>query len=254
MLINPLDLQGRTYLVTGASSGIGRECSVLLSQLGARVILVARTRGTLEATANFLEPGSCHIVEPYDLNNTDAIPKWIIDLTERVGPLDGIVHSAGIQLTRPIRVIGAEHFSELMRINVEAALLLARGFRQKGVYTSNASIVLVSSVLGLVGKSAVSLYSASKGALISLARSLAVELAPQGIRINCVAPGIVMTEMVTKFQQSLTADQIKSVEAEYPLGLGQPRDVAFSIAFLLSDTGKWITGSTLVVDGGYTAR
>ena len=250
---NPLELTGRTILVTGASSGLGRATSVLLSKLGARLILVGRSEDQLRQTESLLETGT-HVVCPRDLQDTNAIPDWMKQLTKETGPLSGLVHSAGVHQTRPLRFMSGEHLDEVMRINFVAAMQLAKGFRQRGVCSAPASIVLLSSVMGLVGQAGVSAYVASKGALVAVARSLALELASEGIRVNCVAPGQVETEMVKTQQETMTEDQFKAIVAMHPLGIGQPEDVANSIAFLLSNAARWITGTTLVVDGGYTAH
>lgn len=252
-MLNPLDLSGRTVLVTGASSGIGRSTSVLLSRLGAKLILVARSRDNLEETRCLLD-GEGHVTEACDLRETDAIPGWLKRLGAEHGPFSGLVHSAGVHATLPLRFQTGEQLDDLMRINFTAAVQLAKGFRQRKTHTESSGIVFVSSVMGLVGQAGVSAYVASKGALISLARSLALELADEGIRVNCVAPGQVESKMAESQDAVLTDEQRATIEKMHPLGLGQPEDVANSIAFLLADTGRWITGTTLVVDGGYTAH
>lgn len=250
---NPLNLTCRTFLVTGASSGIGRETASLLSELGARIVLVGRSQERLDETVHNLS-GSGHRAEVFDLSQTEQISGWIKSLCATVGPLNGLVHCAGIQSTMPLRVLSPEVFEVAYRINVIAAAMLAKGFRQKGCCTPGGSIVLLSSVRGLVGEVAVSAYSSSKAAVLGLTRSLAVELARETIRVNCVVPGVVKTEMTEQVFSSLTPDQVSSIESMHPLGFGKPRDVAHAIAFLLADTASWITGSSLVVDGGYTAR
>jgi len=252
---HPMDLSGRTVLVTGASSGIGRETCVVLGELGARLVLVGRRREELERTAASLGHAD-HRVEPFDLTDLEAIPGWLKSLSEVVGPLDDLVHSAGVTFTLPLRATSIQQFDGLMRINVDAAFALTRGFRLKGVRRggSTSSVVYLSSVMGLVGQAGISAYSASKGALVSLARSLALELAREGIRVNCVAPGVVKTEMAAGAEHVLTPEQFQAIEALHPLGTGSARDVAYAIAFLLAETGRWITGTTLVVDGGYTAH
>jgi 3-oxoacyl-[acyl-carrier protein] reductase len=252
---NPMDLSGRTVLVTGASSGIGRETSVVLAELGASLVLTGRRREELDRTAAALPPGGHH-VEPFDLADLDAIPSWIKGLAERTGPLDDLVHSAGVHFTLPLRATATRQYADLMRVNVDAAFFLAKGFRQKGVRRagSRSGIVLLSSVMGLIGQTGIAAYSASKGALVSMARSLALELAREGIRVNCVAPGVVRTRMAENAEQVLTSEQYQAIEALHPLGIGTPRDAAHAIAFLLAESGRWITGTTLVVDGGYTAQ
>ena len=252
-MINPMDMTNRTILVTGASSGIGREISVLLSQLGARLILVGRNSSALDKTLSMLE-GKGHFSEAYDLAaDIDDIPRWMKIITQKSGLLHGLVHSAGMQFTRPLRITTGESMDELMRINATAALCLAKGFRQKGV-SSGGSIVYLTSVMGLVGQTGQVVYSASKGALVALSKSLALEMAREGVRVNCVAPAVVKSEMSDKMFSSLSPENVAQIETMHPLGIGTPRDVAYSIAFLLAETGRWITGSTLVVDGGYTAH
>ena len=247
-----MDLTGRTILITGASSGIGRDTAMLLSQSHARLILAARNADRLEQTRSALE-GTGHQIEVFDLTALDAIPAWIKDIASRFGPLHGVVHSAGVYEVVPLRILTAPKLEEIMRVNLSAALLLAKGFRQKGCHADGGSLVLLSSVAGLRGHAGLSAYTASKSALFGLARSLAIELARDGIRVNCVAPGLVATEMSTQFEEQ-TLREMTGVESEYPLGIGKPRDVANGIAFLLSDAARWITGTTLTIDGGYSAH
>jgi len=249
---NPLNMTGRTILVTGASSGLGRETAIYLSRLGARIVLCGRDLARLEQTSAAMEAGE-HVLAPFDLTAMDDIPRWMLELTEKTGPWHGLVHSAGVAGPKPIRIAAKKDFDNLMQINVGAAVALSRGFRQKAVFSPGSSIVFLSSVAGLVGQPANALYSATKGALLALARSLALELARENIRVNCVAPAMVMTEMGQKLRQTLTAENWAAIEAMHPLGMGQPEDVAGAIAFLLAPTGRWITGTTIVTDGGYTA-
>jgi len=252
-MMNPLDLTGRTILVTGASSGIGRETALLLSRLGARVVLNGRNEERLRDTLAGME-GDGHSIEPRDLAETETIAAWVQAIAARSGPLDGLVHSAGLHLTVPIRFHDAKKAESLFQVNVLAAMGLMKGLCRKGVRAERSSAVLVASIMGLAGQPGVAAYSASKGALIALARSLAVELAGDGIRVNCVAPGHVRTEMAEEVRQLLTSEQMAAIEKMHPLGLGDPLDVANAIAFLLAPASRWITGTTLVVDGGYTAR
>jgi NAD(P)-dependent dehydrogenase (short-subunit alcohol dehydrogenase family) len=252
-MINPLDLTGRRILVTGASSGIGRETSILLSKLGARLILVARDKDRLEETKSHLE-GNDHGIEVCDLSVYETIPQWLRGLANRYGPLDGLLHSAGIQITVPLKVMESDQVETLWRVNVTASLWLAKGFRQRLVNNTGGSLVFISSIAGLVGQPALAAYSASKGAIIGLTHSLAMELAPQKIRVNCIAPAHVATKMSQEFSSGLSSEQYAAIEREHPLGIGEPIDVANAAAFLLSSAARWITGSTLVVDGGYTAH
>ena len=250
---NPMALDGRTVLVTGASSGLGRAISVLISKLGGRVVLVARNTERLSETLSLMDEGE-HRVEPFDLNELDDIPRWMKQLTSEVAPLDGLVHSAGLHATLPLRVLKPSRLDEMMKVNVSAAMALTKGFRQRGVRAEQGSVVYLASVSALAGSPGNAGYSATKGALVSMCRSLAMELAPEQIRVNCLAPGWVPTELAAKAGEKLEDAQLQAISDMHPLGLGRPDDVANATAFLLAETGRWITGQTLVIDGGYTCH
>ncbi len=252
-MINPLDMSGKTVLVTGASSGLGRDTAILLSALGARVVLLARDQRRLELTRASLDGGN-HPVVPFDLAQGDGIPGLLLKCAEETGPLHGLVHCAGVAPVCPLRAVNVAHIQNVMQVNVVSAIMLAKGFRQKGVCARDSSIVFMSSVMGLVGEKARAAYCASKGGIESLTKALALELAPEHIRVNCVAPALVKTEMHGALAEQLTGGQLSLLEAKTPLGLGQPRDVSHAVAFLLSDASRWITGSSIVVDGGYCAQ
>jgi NAD(P)-dependent dehydrogenase (short-subunit alcohol dehydrogenase family) len=253
-MINPLDLTGRTIVVTGASAGIGRSTAVLLSGLGARIVLVGRNMERLDETARLME-GDHHRVSAFDLTRLDEIPQWFAGLVGEVGPFSGLAHCAGITSLVPLRVLGIAHLDEVMRTNFYSAVVLTKEFARKRLHTANSSIVLVASVAGMLAAPARSAYSASKGALIAFAKSVAVELAKSGVRVNCVAPSYVRTEMYERTTDGLTPEQLSAlVNATQPLGIGTPLDVAHAIAYLIGDTGQWITGSVLSVDGGYAAQ
>ena len=249
-----MDLTGKIILVTGASSGIGRETAILLNNLGANIVMVARNSVELQKTADLLDKKNAYYVEPFDLNKLSAIQEWMKNIALKIGTIHGLVHCAGIRTTMPLKNIDDDIMQATMDINVNAAIFLAKAFRQKGVCSHGGSLVYLSSVLGLCGESGVVTYAASKGAIIALTKALAIELVRDKIRVNCVSPGVVKTEMVNKIISSLTAEQFQQIVTKHPLGLGEAIDVANAIAFLLADCSKWITGSNLIVDGGYTAK
>jgi NAD(P)-dependent dehydrogenase (short-subunit alcohol dehydrogenase family) len=247
-----LNLAGRTILVTGASSGIGRSIAQVLSSLGARIVASGRDCDRLASTVSSL-CGDGHKAAPFDLSDAAAVPPWVRGIAADNGPLHGIVHSAGAQMTASVRFTDLAQAEGLFRTNVLSAIALARGFCQKGCSAAGGGIVFISSVMGLVGKPGLGVYSATKAALSGLARSLAVELAP-AVRVNCIAPAFVEGEMLARLREELPAQHFDAIAAAHPLGFGTPADVANATAFLLADTGRWITGSTLVVDGGYSAQ
>lgn len=251
--MNALTLAGRTILITGASSGIGRETALLISQLGGRLILIGRNEVQLAETAIQLE-GNGHRVEIFDLYSIENIPRLLKRIAMSSGPLHGIVHSAGMHTFQPLRILSLSSVEQLMRINVEAGIGLAKGFVQRGVCEAGGSIVFVSSIAGLIGQSGIVGYAASKGAVVALTRALAVELSREQVRVNCVAPGLVMTKMGEELLNRLTAEQQAALREKHLLGFGTARDVSYAIAFLLADVARWITGIVLTVDGGYTAH
>ena len=251
-MINPLDLTGKTILVTGASSGIGRETAILLSRLGAKVVLLARDKERLQETKKALS-GSMHILCPLDLTNVEAINTKLSEICQSSGKLDGVAHCAGIQITMPLQFFDADSIHQIIETNLISTISLIKAFRQKSIANNPSSIVLLSSVTALVGQSGLSLYAATKGALLSLTRSLAMELSRQNIRINAILPGMVDTPMSQEAFKNMTPHQKQQWETSHLLGIGHPVDVANMVAFLLANTGRWITGANFIVDGGFTA-
>jgi len=247
--VSPFDLSGRRVLVTGASSGIGRATAAALAGLGVRVLATGRDAGRLEATLSDLA-GEGHRAVPFDLADADAIPAWIKAETSGWGPLDGVVHCAGLQIGKPIRSLDAAFFDRMTRINLLSGLMIAKGFRQRGCNPGRGSVVMVSSLAAMVGQPSNVVYAATKGGLISATRGLAIEFLRDHIRVNALAPAMVETEMAERFRSTLTEEQYALALAAHPMGLGRPEDVANAAAFLLSDASRWITGVVLPLDGG----
>ncbi|MGA8891051.1 MAG: SDR family NAD(P)-dependent oxidoreductase [Anaeromyxobacteraceae bacterium] len=249
-----MDLAGRHYLVTGAGSGIGRAVATLLAERGATTSLVDVAPAGLEETASRL-PGGRHGAHVFDLRATEGIEGLVASVVSAGGLLHGVVHAAGIQQVAPVRVLHPASWREIFAVNTEAGLALAKTLSSRKVYAgSHGAVVFISSVIGLTGSPGAVAYSMSKSALHGMTRSLALDLAPRKIRVNCVAPGFVRTPLLERTERLWTEDQRRQVEARHPLGFGEPEDVANAVAFLVADTGRWITGTVLVVDGGYLAQ
>lgn len=252
---NPLALDDRHYLVTGASSGIGRATAVLLHRLGARLTLIDLDGDGLAAVHDELGGGEDVRLQAADLADILAIDGLVAHCVAVGGRLHGVVHCAGIQSIAPVRSLQIEIWRRIFAVNTEAALALSKAMASKKVYAGeNGSIVFLSSVMSMAGSPGAISYSMSKAALDGMARSLALELASRRIRVNCIAPGFVRTPLFERTEKLWDDSQKKAVENLHPLGFGQPEDVAHAVAFLLADTGRWITGSVMVVDGGYLAR
>jgi len=247
-------IPGRRILVTGAASGIGRATSLLLGRLGARLICVDSNGEGLEETAAAMD-GTGHAFHVRDLNQLDAIGEWLPAIADASGKLHGFVHAAGIPAPWPLRAISPASWRKVFSVNTEAALTLAQVFEKRRVRAEGStSIVFISSVMASVGSPASVVYSMTKAALEGAARSLALELSAKKIRVNCIAPGFVKTPMLNRVEALWDAGERARVEALHPLGFGEPDDIAHAAAFLLADAARWITGTVLVVDGGYTAQ
>jgi NAD(P)-dependent dehydrogenase (short-subunit alcohol dehydrogenase family) len=239
-------------LVTGGASGIGRACAQHLAAGGARVLLVGRRTEPLAAARQSL-PGEGHEMLAADAADEAALAPGVKAFAAAAGPLRAAILCAGEHLLRPLMICNAEHYESQFRANVLTAAVAARVFVRHAA-KDGAALVLVSSVAGIRGSAAVSAYAAAKGAVLALGRSLAVELAPQRIRVNTVVPGVVRSAMSDKFLGSLLPEHAEAVRRSHLLGVGEPEDVAAAACFLVSAEARWITGAELVVDGGLTCH
>ena len=247
-------LKNKNIIVSGASSGIGRQCAVTFSQLGANVILIARNEERLKDTFNKLKKGN-HLTISQDITEYDKLEEIVNTAVGKIGKISGFVHSAGIEMTVPLRSMTPSYYENMFAINVISGFELARIIsKKKYLDEKGVSLIFISSVMGMLGQSGKIGYCASKGALISGAKAMALELAKKNIRVNCILPGVVETEMSNKMLENLPEESKKSIINMHPLGLGRPEDIAYACAYLLSDFAKWVTGTNLIVDGGYSAR
>lgn len=249
-----IDFGGQWVVLTGASSGIGRAIGVELARRGARVLLTGRNEEQLMATQAQLPIDQSRVVVQ-DLRQTAALSALVRDHARDHGRIYGLCYCSGIVETRPLASFQADGFRDMVDVNVTAALELARAVCRRDVITeTGGALLFITSIYGTVGMPGQVAYSATKGALQSAARSLAIELARRKIRVNTLSPGVVHTPMTAKAFALLSKEQIQEIESSHPLGPGEPEDVARAAAFLLAPQSRWITGTDLVVDGGYTAR
>ncbi len=249
-----LDFEDKKVVVTGASSGIGRAISIELSRNGAALVLIGRNQQRLEETAAALCKGD-HKILSLDLSNHSEIASTMKALAKQEGRIYGLCHCAGIVETRPLSSCKVEGLGAMLDVNLIAGLELARAVSRRDVMEADGgSILFMSSIYARVGVPGQIGYSASKGAVISAARAMAVELARRNIRVNTLSPGFVKTPMTEAALAKLSEQQIKKIGALHPLGTGTPEDVARAAAFLLAPQNPWITGADLIIDGGYTAQ
>jgi NAD(P)-dependent dehydrogenase (short-subunit alcohol dehydrogenase family) len=249
-----LAFDSRWVVVTGASSGLGQAVAVELAGLGAGVVLVGRDAGRLAETAARLG-GAPHRTLVLDLVEHERIVPAITQLRQDVGPLYGLCHAAGVVETRPLPANTVETMRRQFDVNLFAGLELARAVCRRDVLAADGgSLVFISSVYGRVGMPGQTGYCATKGAVAAAVRALAIELARRRVRVNCISPGLVHTEMTRQSLALLSKEHVDKLEAAHPLGPGQPEDVGRAAAFLLAPGTRWITGADLAVDGGYTAQ
>ncbi|MDF3002078.1 MAG: short-chain dehydrogenase [Bacillota bacterium] len=240
-------------VVTGASSGIGLQTARQLLENGYCVVATARNAQLLDQ--KFTTYSDTCIILPWDLSDPDRIKEYASLVHEKAGAVYGLIHCAGAQKTLPIHMLKSSNLTELFQINTFSGLLLVSAFAKKGYYMEGeASFLLISSLSAHEGAYGKTAYAASKAALEGFVKSAAPELAEKGIRINAVAPGVVRTTMVEKHFQQLTETQRNSTIGEYPLGLGESQDISNLLEFLISDKSRWITGQTILIDGGHTVR
>lgn len=241
---NPFSLESKTILVTGASSGIGRGVAVTCSKMGANVIINGRNSTRLEETLSLME-GEGHLLSAGDLTDADSLMALVSGLPK----LDGVVHCAGIGQRVPCKDLRPNHVDEVMDINFKAHVMLqAELLRQKKI-SKGASIVFIASIASWSASLGNAIYSASKGAIISYANCLALELAPRKIRVNCISPAMVWTDLVKA--DGTDCEQLKEDEGRYPLKrYGQPEDIANLAVYMLSDASTWMTGSNVKISGG----
>lgn len=241
---NPFTLKGKTVFVTGASSGIGRSIAVTCSQMGAKVIISGRSKERLERTKVEMS-GEGHEVLAADLTSVSDVQS----LLSAIPVLDGIVYSAGIGQRKLCKMLTEEDVDEVMNINFKSNVLLQAELLRAKKVKKAASIVFIASRAASSPSIGNAVYSASKGAVISYARCLALELAPRQIRVNCICPAMVWTDLI--LQGGLTKEDLEEAQLRYPLKrYGQPQDVANLAVYLLSDASSWMTGSCVDLTGG----
>lgn len=246
-MYNPFSLSGKTILVTGASSGIGRAIAVECSRMEAKLVLTARNTERLQETRSLLA-GDGHFVFPANLKND----KKLTGLVDMLPKLDGVVFSAGISNPTVLKLIDKKDVDDVMQTNLLSTIHLTRLLVQQKKLNKRASLVYLSSINGnncaYLGSS---LYASSKAALTGFMKGAALELSAREIRANCINPGMIETELLKG--SAIGEDELAKDRQKYPLKrYGKPEEVAWAVIYLLSDAAKWITGTSLLIDGGYT--
>jgi NAD(P)-dependent dehydrogenase (short-subunit alcohol dehydrogenase family) len=250
MSYNPFSLVGKTILVTGASSGIGRATAIECAKLGVNVIITGRNEKRLQDTFEQLESIGTHMQILGDLTIADDMDKMISALPK----LDGLVNNAGVSFTKPIGFIKKEDLQYVYETNLYAPILLTNNLLKAKKLAKNGSVVFVSSAASFGCSNANSIYGTAKASLASFMHYCNKEITPvKRIRFNAIHPGMVQTELVENL--TFTAEELEKDMKRYPMGrYGTPQDIAFSIIYLLSDASSWVTGTSLIIDGGVLNR
>lgn len=240
-------LNSKVILITGASSGLGASTAIECSKAGAKVIITGRDQERLDITFNQLH-GNGHSKIICDFSVNEDINK----LAEVLPNLDGIALCAGITKTIPVKFISNETIDEIFQVNLVSSMLLIQRLLKLKKINKSGSIVFISSISTDYADKGNAIYAASKGALNSFSKVLALELSSKNITSNCIQPGFVPTGMLAV--GVVSEEQLLEEKKKYPLGFGEPRDIANGVIYLLSDAAKWVTGSVLTIDGGITLR
>ena len=243
-MYNPFTLEGKNILVTGASAGIGRGIAIACSKMGACVYAIGRNADRLNETIRQME-GTGHKLVICDLTSRSDVTAFVSELPK----LDGVVHCAGVGQRIPCKQLTETDVDEVMNINFKAPVMLQTELLCQKKLNKGASIVFIASIASWSPSLGNSVYSASKGALISYAKCLGLELAPRQIRVNCISPAMVWTELATN--GGVNKEKLKTDEEGYPLKrYGQPEDIACLAIYMLSDAASWMTNSNVEITGG----
>jgi NAD(P)-dependent dehydrogenase (short-subunit alcohol dehydrogenase family) len=248
--MSPFELHEKTILVTGASSGLGKQTAISASQYGAKIVITGRNEKRLDETFRLLH-GEGHIKIPADLTLQEDIDR----LAAEMPVVQGVVHSTGISDLSPARFITKKVIDETFRISFEAPVLLTAGILgKKKLAKGNSSIVFISSLSTKYAFIGGAMYISAKSAMEAYARVLALELASRGGRVNCIAPAFVRTPMLDETERHSSLGVVEKIERLQLLGFGDPVDVANVIIFFLSDASKWVSGTSLVLGGGLNVQ
>lgn len=243
-MYNPYSLEGKTILITGASSGIGRSAAIESSKLGARIVLVGRNSEKLNETLLQMSRDN-HVVISADITIADDVKRIASECPE----LNGLVNNAGINLMKPVTFFNEKDLNKIFCTNSFAPMLLTKWLLKKKKIKNGASIVFTSSIASYLSSFGNGIYGSSKAALSSYMKYCAMELSSKGIRCNSVLPGMVETPLI--HNGAVSEDELYKDLQKYPLGrYGKPEEIAWAMVYLLSDASAWVTGTNMVIDGG----
>lgn len=251
---NPFSLESKNIIVTGASSGIGQQVAISCSKMGARVIMIGRNEERLKGTMSQMV-GEGHLFFSFDLNNFEGMKGLVSDIVAVTGPLNGVVNCAGISTTNLFKLTKPDELDKFFHTNVYSGYFLTQECTKMGNFSKEGgSIIFFSSIAGSFGEVGKSTYGMTKAALLNLAKHLACELARKNVRVNSISPGAICTPINMNLPHMKDPEKRAALEAQHLLGLGETTDIANACIYLLSDASRWVTGTNLFVDGGFSVR
>ena len=252
---NPFSLEGKVVVISGAASGIARQCAVSCSRMGARLILLDLNEAGLKETMTLVERPQDHYCAAVDLLDFGKVGEIVAEAVSRVGRINGLLNCAGISTTNLFKLTRPEELDKFFRVNVYTGYFLTQECTRMGnLAKEGGSVVFFSSVAGSLGETGKSTYGMTKAALLNLAKHLACELARKKVRVNSISPGAICTPINMNLPHMKDPEKRAALEAQHLLGLGETEDIAYACIYLLSDASRWVTGTNLFVDGGFTAR
>lgn len=254
MQFNPFSLEGKVIVVTGASSGIGQQVAISCSQMGAKVAMIGRHVERLNETSSQMA-GDGHMAIAYDLTDFVHLKDMVKDIVTKMGTIDGLVNCAGISTTNLFKLTKPDELDQFFHSNVYTGFFLAQECTRIGNFTKEGgSIVFLSSVVGSFGEVGKATYGMTKAALQNLVKHLACELARKKVRVNSISPGAICTPINMNLPHMKDPEKRAALEAQHLLGLGETTDIANACIYLLSDASRWVTGTNIFVDGGFSVR
>lgn len=255
MLFNPFSLEGKVIVISGAASGIARQCAISCSKMGAKLILLDLNEEGLKETMGMVERPKEHFWTAVNLLEYDKVGKVLKEAVAKVGRINGLLNCAGISTTNLFKLTKSEELDKFFRVNVHTSYFLTQECTKMGNFSKEGgSIVFFSSVTGNFGEVGKSTYGMTKAALLNLAKHLACEMARKNIRVNSISPGAICTPINMNLPHMKDPEKRAVLEAQHLLGLGKTTDIANACIYLLSDASRWVTGTNLFVDGGFSVR
>ncbi len=252
---NPFSLDGKVIVISGAASGIARQCAINCSKMGAKLILIDLNEEGLKETVTMVDRPEEHYWVSVNLLEYDSVSEIIKDAVAKIGRINGLLNCAGISTTNLFKLTKPEELDKFFHVNVYTGYFLTQEVCKMGnLSKEGGSIVFFSSVAGIFGEVGKSTYGMTKAALLNLSKHLACELSKKNVRVNSISPGAIETPINMYLPHMKDPEKRAALEAQHLLGLGTTEDIANACIYLLSDASRWVTGTNLFVDGGYTVR